>query len=49
MIIQCSVCGNDMEIDSLNGVAYIKEQNGDIHHAYDCTPQEEGEGDAVTE
>lgn len=43
MEVICSVCNQPMEIDSLSGVAYIQEANGDIHH--EICPEESQESD----
>jgi hypothetical protein len=37
MIINCSLCGQEMEIDTLAGVPYITEADGSIHHEI-CPP-----------
>jgi len=43
MIVTCSKCGQEMEIDTAQGVAYVTETDGSIHHADGCpeVPPEE--------
>jgi hypothetical protein len=36
MIVICSLCGQEMEIDTASGVAYVTEADGSIHHAEEC-------------
>jgi hypothetical protein len=36
MIVICSLCGREMEIDTAQGVAYVTEADGTIHHAGEC-------------
>jgi hypothetical protein len=36
MIVTCSKCNQEMEIDTAQGIAYVTESNGDIHHAGEC-------------
>ncbi len=43
--VTCSVCEQEMTIDTVDGVAYVTESDETIHHAYDCTVVE-GDGDA---
>jgi hypothetical protein len=42
MIVICSLCGQEMEIDTLAGVPYITEKDGSIHHEI-CPEMPEGE------
>jgi hypothetical protein len=42
MIAICSLCGQEMEIDTLAGVAYVTEEDESIHHADGC-PEAEGD------
>jgi hypothetical protein len=36
MIVTCSKCGQEMEIDTAQGVAYVTETDGSVHHAGEC-------------
>jgi hypothetical protein len=36
MIVICSKCNQEMEIDTAQGVAYVTESDGSVHHAGEC-------------